>query len=226
MLRKISLICLIVILSYSCATTIPLSQNYFQSKKKVGLLLRVSKISKMRTGSQGLLDLALTSGDKFKIPLETIEPKINAKEKFNSLYTNIFSQKGKQMIVLNETSKDSIDKNLKKFVKPTDSGGKKYFKYDMRFMKAKYGIDELLVSDVNYGILVSYYSMIEIGKNGHAVLSTVIVNLDDNSLLYSNPSTATTEIKGKWNVAPYNDLENSINEAINLTIEQEKNKIK
>jgi hypothetical protein len=226
MLKRVVVLVLLFLSVSSCVTSIPLSQDYFQSKKKVGLLLRVNKISKMRAGSQGLLDLALTSGDKFKIPLDTVERRIKANEKFTNLYTSIFSAKNKKLIILSENVKDSLEKNLKKFVKPENAQGKKYYQYDMRFLKEKYGIDELLVSNVSYGILVSYYSMIEIGKNGQTLVNTVIVNLDDNSLLYANPSSAVTEIKGKWNVAPYESLEKSIDESINLATIQEQNKIR
>ena len=69
--------------------------------------------------------------------------------------------------------------------------------------------------------------MIETGKNGYANINSSIVDLNDNSLIYSGISNAVTKIDGKWNTPPaYESLKNSILKAIDKAIEMEKSKFK
>ena len=51
---------------------------------------------------------------------------------------------------------------------------------------------------VNYGILVSYYGFIEIGKNGYTNISIETVDLSDNSLAQQENFMATAAIQGNW----------------------------
>ncbi|MXV37904.1 hypothetical protein GO491_04315 [Flavobacteriaceae bacterium Ap0902] len=111
------------------------------------------------------------------------------------------------------------------FKKPKASQANDFYKYDARKLR-KYGIDELLIVHVQYGLMVNYYGMIETGKYGNCLITTQIVNLDDNTIIYENRTHKPVLIQGKWKTPPtYNNLKNAIDESIELTLEEEKIKL-
>jgi predicted GH43/DUF377 family glycosyl hydrolase len=55
-------------------------------------------------------------------------------------------------------------------------------KKDYRNLKTTNNVDEIMFVKVKYGILVSYYGMIELDKQGYVNTATE-VDLNDNSLL-------------------------------------------
>ncbi|MEM9685832.1 MAG: hypothetical protein AAF934_02800 [Bacteroidota bacterium] len=217
------LLCLILtgFFAIGCAVKIPLSTTYFQNNKKVGVIYNIDSISVYKQGAQGLLDMALTSGKRFREPLNIVDKTINPTEKIKNQYRNTFSQHNKSLI---EIDYDYDVKKMTKFTKPSDS--KKYHKYDLRALRSN-GIDEVLIINVRYGLLVSYYGMIETGKAGDCRIESEIIDLTDNSIIYKNFSVYSERIKGKWKTPPdYENLKNSIELAINNTLEQEKAKFK
>ncbi len=109
-----------------------------------------------------------------------------------------------------------ILKTATKF-KGEKADGKKYPTYDFSSYKNKYGIDELLFVNVNYGFMISYYGMIETGKAAYTGITTQIIDLNDQHLILSNPS-AKQEILKKWKD---NNYENSINEMSNSFVQAE-----
>ena len=222
---KLKLIILITasLLLTSCATKIPLSKSYFNSGKKVGIIQIKNNITNYKQGSQGLLDMAVTPGNKYKEPLKIVDKEIIPTEKINKLYNSIYSSKGIELIMIDE--KIDFDR-LNRFTKPKKSK-KKYYKYSIMHLKKKYDIDELLLVDVKYGIMVSYYGFIETGRFGYCQIASEIINLDDNSYLYKDVSVSNEVIKGKWKNPPkYEKLKTSIDRAINKSIQMEKIKIK
>lgn len=52
-----------------------MNAEYFSKPSKIGLFVNVNEPQKFREGSQGLLDLAVTSGDKYQ-PLLDLAKKI------------------------------------------------------------------------------------------------------------------------------------------------------
>ena len=212
----------VMILFSSCVTTIPLIKSYYNEESRLGILYVINELGMAKEGSQGLLDMALTPGAKYKKPLEKIEKSINTSEKVRKLYTDIFTEKGKIIIELD----DIPIKDYSKFIKPNNTGGKKYHKYDLRKIKDDYEVDELLIIDVNFGILVSYYGFIELDKNGYCNIKSELVNLQDNSYLYKNNSLTRNDIDGGWNNPPeYESLSKSINESVIECLNIEKNKL-
>lgn len=222
-MNKLFYLLISLLILSSCATTIPLSANYFKSPQKVGLIIETEKISASRFGSQALLEFALTLGKKFKGALDTVEPKIIPTEDLVSLYTGIYSKKGKDLVRLYDTIHT---KTAKKFEKPA-STNKKYSKIDIRYLKHKYNVDEVLLVEISYGIMVKYYSVIELAKYGYANIHSSIIDLKDNSLMYSGDSDSLIKLEGNWNMPPnYKFLENAIAAAIKSSIELENSKIK
>lgn len=220
-LFKLTIIIIFIILfAAGCAVNVPLSADYFQSEKKVGIIQITNDINIFKEGSQGLLDMALTPGNKYREPLDIVDKEINPKIIISELYQEIYNVNNKPLQIIDDT----IDfTNLEKFQKPESE--KDFYKFDIRYLKTKHNIDELLFVYVNYGLLISYYGFIETGRAGYCQVSSEIINLDDNSLIYKNQSISKEAMKGKWKTPPlYENLKNSIKKAIDSSIQLEKSK--
>jgi len=138
----------------SCVTTLPLNQQFYNSKK-VGVILQVDSIGMAKAGGKGLLDMALSPGNRFTVPLKKVEPKLNLNETIKNEIANILKAKNKSFEFLT----DKFDyQTLSKFDKPNSD--KKFSKKDFRKFKSKNNVDEIMFVKVKYGILVSYYGMI------------------------------------------------------------------
>lgn len=201
-MKKIILLLIVSFIFMSCLPKVALTADYWQKPTKVGVLINAGQPTKFKEGSQGLLDMAVTSGDKYKEALDLIGQKIHPKEELITLYSDVLKLKGKEVVLINENfdSKTAI-----KF-KGEKAEGKKYSTYDFASYKTKYGIDELLFVNVNYGFMISYYGMIETGKFAYTGITTQIVDLNDQHLILSNSNARQFPLK-KWKD---NNYENSI----------------
>ena len=169
------------------------------------------------------MKLGINTGYKYKPVLDDVHQNMNPKQQLIDLYKNILSSKGKEVVLITE---NFDHKTATKFKKPENAGEKKFANYDFRTLKNKYGVDEVLFVDVNYGIMVSYYSMIETGRSAYIFTRSEIVNLNDNALLLGNTNIQSNVIKGKWNTPPYENVKNNIKIIIDKTIAAEQNIIK
>lgn len=193
--------------------------DHFSGDKKIGIIVVRNDIETYKEGSQGLLEHALTLGVKFKEPLKVIEKRLNAKNLFLQTYKTIYSKKGIDLIEIEGTLTFEY---LDAFSKPRRSE-KKYSKYDYRFIKDKYEVDELIVADIKNGLLIDYYGVIVVEKNGYCSISTEIIDLNDNSLFYKNTSEGKIKVEGKWDTPPnYDNLYYPIRKAIENSILIEK----
>jgi hypothetical protein len=197
----------------SCVTTLPLNQEFYNTKK-VGIILQVDSIGMARAGGQGILDMALTPGNRFTEPLKKVEPKFNLNEILKSEITNILNTKNKQFQFIEQ----KIDfQNLTKFEKPNSE--KKYSKKDFRNLKVSNNVDEILFVNVKYGILVSYSGFIEVDKNGYVNITTEVIDLNDNSLMQQENFQTVAKMNGNWKKGEdFENLTNSIQNAINSSI--------
>jgi hypothetical protein len=197
----------------SCVTTLPLNQQFYNSKK-VGVILQIDSIGMAKSGGQGLLDMALTPGNRFTKPLKKVEPIFNLNETLKTEITSILNSKNKQFQFITE----NFDyKTLNKFEKPNSN--KKYSKKDFRNLKTTNNVDEIMFVKVKYGILVSYYGMIELDKQGYVNIATEVVDLNDNSLLQQETFQTAAKINGNWKEGEdFENLKNSIQDAINGSI--------
>ena len=212
-LLKLNIAILLLLTVTSCVTTLPLNQQFYNTKK-VGVIVQVDSIGMAKAGGQGLLDMALTPGNRFTEPLKKVEPKFNFNEKLKSEITNILNAKNKQFQFIDQ----KIDyQNLTKFEKPNSD--KKYSKKDFRNLKASNNVDEILFVKVKYGILVSYYGMIELDKQGYVNIGTEVIDLTDNSLLQQENFQTVAKMDGNWKKGEdFGNLTKSIQEAINSSI--------
>lgn len=220
-MKKINLFALVAIFSVlvSCVSNVPMNAEYFQKPSKVGLLVNVAEPQKFREGSQGLLDLAVTSGDKYQPLLDLAKKEIDRKNELVAIYTETLKAKGKEVVIIDE----QFDYKTAAKYKGEKAEGKKYALYDMRYLKEKYKVDDVMLVNVNWGVIISYYSMVETGRAGYALISNRVINLNDNSLYFSNDNPQSVVIKGKWNTPPnFDHAKSKIAEALNKAIEVEK----
>ena len=220
-MKKINFLAFIAMLSVmvSCVSNVPMNSEYFQKPSKVGILVNFTEPQKFREGSQGLLDLAVTSGDKYQPLLDVAKNEIDRKNELIAIYSETLKAKGKEVVVIDE----NFDYKTAAKFKGDKVEGKKYGTYDMRYLKEKYNVDDIVFVNVNWGVIISYYSMVETGRAGYALISNRVVNLNDNSLYFSNDNPQAVVIKGKWNTPPnFDNAKSKIEEALNKAIEVEK----
>lgn len=203
----------------SCVSALPINKQFYNSKK-VGVILQVDSIGMAKAGSQGLLDMAFTPGNRFKEPLQEVEPKLNLHEILTAEITNILNSKSKKFQFITE----NIDyQKLDKFDKPNSD--KKYSKKDFRNLKTVNNVDEIMYIKVKYGLLVSYYGVIETGKQGYVNIATQIVDLTDNTLLQQQNIQTVASIKGNWKKGEdFGNLNSAIQEAIDNSVSTLKTK--
>jgi len=89
---KWTLAIVLVVMVTSCVATLPLNQQFYNTKK-VGIIIQLDSIGMAKTGGQGLLDMALTPGNKFTEPLKKVEPQLNLNNKLKSEITSILNEK-------------------------------------------------------------------------------------------------------------------------------------
>ena len=221
-MQKNTIFFLLLIFVSSCATKVPLNSSYFsqENAKKVGLLINVNKIGVARTGSQGLLEMVATPGNKFKIAVDSIENDVKPDEVIKKMYLDIFASKSKSITLIEE----HIDFKQVPSFETTDTQ-KKYSRKNFTFLKEKYGFDEVLVADVDYGMILSYYSFAVINRQMYMSIKSEIVNLTDNSLIFKENSRFIADIEKEWNTPPvYENLKKSLKNAEIQTLELEKAK--
>lgn len=224
-MKKINFLSLVALLFIlvSCVTNVPMNAEYFQKPSKVGIFVNVNDPQKFREGSQGLLDLAVTSGDKYQPLLDHVNKEIKFKNELIDIYSETLKTRGKEVVVIDE----KFDPKTAEKFKGNKEESKKYYNYDMRYLKEKYGVDDVVFVNVNWGAMISYYSMVETGRAGYAYVSNRVINLKDNSLYFANDNPQTEIIKGKWNTAPdFANAKGRIEQAVKKAIEVERNVFK
>src|SRR6056300_1370402 len=182
---------ILILLLNSCASSnIPMKNDFYKNNKKLGIIYTIDDIGIYKGGAQGLLDMALTPGDRFREALIIIDSTVNPTNRIKSLFSDMLVSKNKSFIELDYIYDQN---NFIKFENPKNSKIK-YHKYDLRGIKNK-GIDELLIIRVKHGLLVSYYGVIETGKFGYCGIYSEIIDLNDNSIVFKNLLDATAKIK-------------------------------
>jgi len=216
-----------LILAGCISNKLRLDASYFISTSRTGFIL-ISELESSSSSSGGGVIGAVASSSaqpesKYDEALQMIKSNIVPDEKVKQLYIDAFSAKGKTLSFI----EDTLDlKNDILFSSKNKDPKKRYFKYDLRSLKEKYQIDELLLVTVEYGVYAKYSYGIETRRYGKMHLITIIINLTDNSIIYKNGTLHTQKITGKWNTPPeYTSLKNGILKAIDETLSDEKIKL-
>lgn len=188
---------LIYLFFLGCASSkfIALDPNFTNSNKSIGIIIISTDASHYREGGQGLLDMVVTAGEKYKSALTKVNEKLSPIKEIKVLFSDILKNKNKEFEFI------EYDFDEKKFQSFQDNrvASKKYFKKDIRGLKHELGIDEIMLIEFRHGLLVSYYGFIELERKGFASIATQIIDLEDNSLLYSKSHEVGVKIDGKWN---------------------------
>jgi len=219
-LKLSALFTLTVLLTTSCAVKkYTVSPAFYTSGSDLGLIMVTNDITTRRSGASGL-GAALIDYHKYDAPLEAVDPGLDPDKKFRRMYLSLFESKGKNISLVD----DMFDEDqFAEFVAPDKN--KKYFKHDIRSLKDKYKVDELMIVTVDYGLNQNYSGAFEAGKGGYSHVVSSIIDLDDNSIIYKGETWGNGKLKSKWDTPPdYEYLREAIDAAINQAVETEKNK--
>jgi len=205
--------------------------NIFDKNKKTGIIIINEGISTYiinSDGSYGMFGILggliskggggyeSTEGKRFSEALKVVENRLNIKNLFLQTYKTIYEKKGIDIVKIK--GKLTLE-YLDSFKKPRRTK-KKYSRYDFRFIKEKYKVEQLIVVDVKYGLLLN-------SNNGVCEIFTRVIDLEDNSLIYKNSSLGNIDVEGKWKTPPeYESLYNAIRKAIENAILLEKIKFR
>ncbi|MDT8402529.1 MAG: hypothetical protein RQ743_12610 [Bacteroidales bacterium] len=219
-LKKITHLVLLALITCSCAVKkYTLEPAFYSSGSDLGLILVKNDISTRRSG-QSVLGAAVTNYTKYDGQLQAVDHKLDPERKFKTMYSNLFESKGKSFAVVDN---QFDEEQFSEFEAP--GGEKKYYKADIRSLKDKYDVDELMIVIIDYGLNQNYSGMFEAGKGGYSHVISNIVNLNDNSLIYKGETWGNGRLEKNWDTPPdYEPLRVSIDAAINQAVEIERTK--
>jgi len=218
--RIFLLISLLTLIATSCAVKkYTVSPAFYTSGSDLGLIMVTNDITTRRSGAS-VLGAALIDYHKYDAPLEAVDPKLDPEKKFRRMYLSLFESKGKNITQVD----DQFDREqFPKF--PTPDKSREYFEYDLRPLKEKYNVDELMIVTVDYGLNQNYSGAFEAGKGGYAHVASSIIDLHDNSIIYKGETWGNGKLKSKWDTSPdFEYLREAIDAAINQAVEIEKTK--
>tara|TARA_R110001606_G_scaffold33112_1_gene99378 strand:+ start:46 stop:675 length:630 start_codon:yes stop_codon:yes gene_type:complete len=206
-MKKEIIILITLILFISCGTKKQLMNDFYSDNKKVGIIILNEQANIHREHKGGLVDIGSTNPEKFIEALKIINNRIDIKSQIENFYSEYFNSKNKKTEFLEMNFDISKNEQIHKSLK-----GK--------------GINQVIIVKVEYGLLLSYYNLLEIAKNGYCQINSEILDLDNNSVIYKNTSKSIKKIKGNWKKSEHQELTKSISLAIESAIKSEKNKLR
>lgn len=211
---------------FTSCHSIPMSQEYYKKPSKVGIITVVDSISITTSGSQGLLDIAISSGRKYREALQSIQLDLSSSELITAEIIKRFEAINKTVTVL------ETDYTLKQFsedypaYKTRKPNEKRPYKLDLRKIKSDYDLDEIIVIETNYGLALGYYGAIEISRDAFSQVTVSVVDLSYNTLLFNEVQLNTGKIQGNWKTPPlYENLQTSVQKAIDENTKKTLDKI-
>ena len=219
---KLSLLFSVFVLFINCVPLkVQKSTDLYDSSKKIGVIIVNDGISTFNYIEGRYLDSHDVDTKRFIEPLNVVSKRLNANSLFLQTYKTIFN---KNKIEVKEIEGTLTFQYLDRFKKPKKAE-KEYSTYDYKFIKEKFDVDRLIVTEVKYGLLLYKSGLIVVEKRGLCSISTEIIDLDDNSLLYKNESLSKILVEGKWKTPPdYDNLYDPIRKALENAILIEKMK--
>jgi hypothetical protein len=202
-------------------------KDFYTYPTKIGLVLVVNPIAYMKESDIPVTLLSQVrvkkrqSVSKYDGALKTIEPLTNPTDTLRKFYVDLYEERHKQVIVINE----SIDSGVVKFKGPKESG-RYYFINDLRPLQNKFKVDQLLIVSVDYGLVTGGPLGMEMNRMCFSVINSNLVNLRDNSLIVKTKSD-DIELIYEWNTPPgYEELKLGIKHALSNAIKAESKKYK
>lgn len=214
------LVAMTALFVFSCAVkNYTVSPDFYTSGSDLGLIMVTNDITTRRSGGS-VMGKALIDYHKYDAQLAAVDPKLDPEKKLRRMYLSLFESKGKTISMVDDYfSKEEYPE----FAAPDKS--REYFERNLRPLKEKYNVDELLIVTVDYGLNQNYSGAFEAGKGGYAHVVSSIVNLNDNSIIYKGETWGNGKLKSKWDTPPdYEYLREAIDAAINQAVEIEKTK--
>ncbi|MBO3276888.1 hypothetical protein [Pseudomonas schmalbachii] len=210
------LLCLVLLTG--CATPqppVPMDQSFWaQKQERIGIAYtQVPKPTVIMAGQQGLLDMAVNNGlaAGLRSKVETWD---------SSSLRSIPAQVGEQLradgyqavniddpLVLDTLAKNKAEKTG-------------YASKDFQPLKSQKQIDKLVLFEFgSAGTMRTYYGMVPTSVPvAQVVVTTYVIDLNDNHLLYYQPNVFSHSADGEWDEAPdFPNLTNAFYQALDST---------
>lgn len=216
-MKYFTLLLLSVLLAGCAATRISVDKEFWTKNKndKIGIVItKKPEGGAFKTGSQGLLDIAINNAMASTLNkyLKTVD--VNDIKSIKDTFKTKFESAGFSSIkfIDEELNYDSLS--------VSGLSDKKFSKKDFKAFRDKYGLDYLVVLSVaKYGTVREYYGFLPLGSpSAYFQVNGMMINLTNNEYAWYREMTegeSTVEIKGDWDQEPdYPNLTNAIKDAI------------
>lgn len=185
-----------------CATAPPpvhFEQSYWSHKpESLGIVIvKMPKPGTLKMGNQGLLDLAINSAMADSLTKHVNSLSLDDFREAGQVIATHFSKHG----VPTKLIPEELDlATVPKVQKPADG----FAKLNFASLKAKYGVDQLIVLQVNAaGTIRSYYGFIPTSApQGYFSCNGLLVDLNDNKLLWTAAALQQVPVEDPWDQAP------------------------
>ncbi len=215
-LLALPLLCLALLTG--CATPqppVPMDQAFWNEKQeRIGVAYtQVPAPTVLLTGQQGLLDYAVNNGmaSGLRAKVETWDA--SSLRELPQQVSAVLQEKGYTVVKLDEP----INVEALKKVSSEKTG---FTARDFQPFKAQKQIDKLvLFSFASVGTTRSYYSVAPTSVPvAQVVVTTYVIDLDDNRMLYFQPKVFSRAADGEWDEAPeFPNLTNAFYQALDST---------
>lgn len=184
-----------------CAAAPPVhfDQSYWSHKpESLGVVIvKMPKPATLKMGNQGLLDMAINNAmaDSLTKHLNTLS--MDDFRESGQVIASYFSKHGVPTKLIQE------DLDLATLAK-TKQAQPGFAKLDYSALKAKYGVEQLVVLQVNAaGTIRSYYGFIPTGApQGYFSCNGSLVDLSNNKLLWTSVAVQQIAVEDPWDQAP------------------------
>jgi hypothetical protein len=214
-LLALPLLCLVLLTG--CATPqppVPMDQAFWNEKQeRIGVAYtQVPAPTVILTGQQGLLDYAVNSGmaSGLRAKVETWDA--SSLREIPQQVSVLLRDKGYSVVKLDEPI------NVEALKKVSEKTG--FTARDFQPLKAQNQIDKLvLFSFASVGTTRSYYSVAPTSVPvAQVVVTTYVIDLDDNRMLFYQPKVFSRAADGEWDEGPeFPNLTNAFYQALDST---------
>jgi len=205
---------LAVVLLAGCATNQPpvaMDQNFWNEKNDtIGVAMNETPTPSVRmVGQQGFLDVAFNNAMAEELKAKVATWDASSMDGLKETVASDLEQQGFSVVTIQKPfNYNDYEKN-----RGAEEG---YLEIDVTPLKQRYDIDKLIILSSSAGTSRSYYGMIPTSDPvALSSVSTVVVDLDDNRLVYFEPTQVTKPASGDWDEAPdYPNLTNAFYQAL------------
>lgn len=159
--------------------------NDFYNDKVVGVIINVDSICVKLEETNKYYNIKDENPKIFNYWLKYLkeyEKEIALKEQIIKKLTKFFDKHNKKYVLLNETVNYTNFPMFKGRIKQTAGVKKRACEYDMRSLKTKYNIEEVMVINIEYGINEHQYNSYIGITDMYNTMASAIIDLNDNSL--------------------------------------------